>query len=209
MDDQARTSLNNVYDSIIREHAIAVKIHMPAGIPYDEIGKAAEAMPIDLVVIGTHGTSGLRELFIGTTAYTVVKNTIKPVLTIPGDFGVEKCRKILFPERPQQGIKTKFKFLLPFFLKTEASNHLAVLSLDGEAITDFENEKELDAINTCMENEQVRNTEKMYNCKNFAEKALELAEIHEADLIVINASLDYNCSPFFIDCYMQQIIYRA
>src|SRR5215204_1265739 len=60
IDRDARTRLYNIYESLIRDEKIRVQIHMPTGIPFDEICKASVEMPIDLIILGTHGTSGAR-----------------------------------------------------------------------------------------------------------------------------------------------------
>jgi nucleotide-binding universal stress UspA family protein len=36
----------------------------------------------DLVVMGTHGRSGFKRMFMGSVAEYVVRNCVKPVLTI-------------------------------------------------------------------------------------------------------------------------------
>jgi len=52
------------------------------GIPYEEIIKRAEEERVDLVVLGTHGRSGLDHLLFGSTAEKVVRKSSIPVMTI-------------------------------------------------------------------------------------------------------------------------------
>jgi universal stress protein A len=52
------------------------------GIPFLEIGKAVERQAIDLIVMGTHGRTGLAHLVLGSTAERVVRLAPCPVLTI-------------------------------------------------------------------------------------------------------------------------------
>lgn len=54
------------------------------GIAFRQIPRAARRCRADLVVIGTHGRSGLRRLLMGSVARRVVGLTHCPVLTVPG-----------------------------------------------------------------------------------------------------------------------------
>lgn len=53
-----------------------------SGIPYDEIIRKAEENAVSLIVLGTHGRTGLDHLIFGSTAERVVRSASCPVLTI-------------------------------------------------------------------------------------------------------------------------------
>jgi nucleotide-binding universal stress UspA family protein len=52
------------------------------GIPYDEIIKKATENSADLIVLGTHGRTGLDHVLFGSTAEKVVRKSDVPVMTI-------------------------------------------------------------------------------------------------------------------------------
>lgn len=52
------------------------------GIPYKEICRYADREGMDLIVIGTHGRTGLSHLLIGSTTERVVQQASCPVLSI-------------------------------------------------------------------------------------------------------------------------------
>jgi nucleotide-binding universal stress UspA family protein len=52
------------------------------GIPYDEVIKKAVAESADLIVMGTHGRTGLDHVLFGSTAEKVVRKSPVPVMTI-------------------------------------------------------------------------------------------------------------------------------
>jgi nucleotide-binding universal stress UspA family protein len=52
------------------------------GIPYDEIIKKATESSADLIVLGTHGRTGLDHVLFGSTAEKVVRKSAVPVMTI-------------------------------------------------------------------------------------------------------------------------------
>ena len=52
------------------------------GIPYEEIIRSAQETAASLIVLGTHGRTGLDHLIFGSTAERVVRGASCPVLTI-------------------------------------------------------------------------------------------------------------------------------
>ena len=57
---------------------------MLGGPAHEQINRVARARRADLVVIGTHGRTGLSKLFLGSVAGRVVSSAACPVLTVRG-----------------------------------------------------------------------------------------------------------------------------
>lgn len=58
------------------------RCHIAEGVPYLEVIKAAKDQHADLIVIGTHGRTGLSHMLLGSVAERVVRTSEVPVLTI-------------------------------------------------------------------------------------------------------------------------------
>lgn len=50
--------------------------------PYDEIVKAVEQFNCDMIIMATHGRTGLNKLFLGSETDKVLANTTVPVLVV-------------------------------------------------------------------------------------------------------------------------------
>ncbi|MBO4281836.1 MAG: universal stress protein [Bacteroidales bacterium] len=61
---------------------IECKVRVASGRIFKEINDEAEEQGDALVFVGTHGSSGFEELFIGSSAFKVVSNSNFPVFTI-------------------------------------------------------------------------------------------------------------------------------
>lgn len=59
-----------------------------AGVPFEEIVRAAAEESADLIVMGTHGRRGLNRLLLGSVADRVIRLAACPVLTVRGAQGV-------------------------------------------------------------------------------------------------------------------------
>ncbi len=64
--------------------AVPITTQIAEGVPYLEIARVAREGRYDLVVIGTHGRTGLRHLLLGSVAERVVRTAACPVLTVRG-----------------------------------------------------------------------------------------------------------------------------
>lgn len=61
---------------------IEYKIHTRRGIPFAQIIKAAREMSSDIIIMGTHGRTGIDHVFFGSTAEKVVRKSPIAVLTV-------------------------------------------------------------------------------------------------------------------------------
>ena len=52
------------------------------GTPFAEITAAAKTLKVDLIILTTHGYTGLKHVFMGSTAERVVRHAPCPVLTV-------------------------------------------------------------------------------------------------------------------------------
>lgn len=71
--------------------------HSAFNILVDEVVSMTENEKADLVIMGTQGASGAKEIFLGTHTVHVIKKSICPVIAIPAEFKSEMPSKILFP----------------------------------------------------------------------------------------------------------------
>jgi nucleotide-binding universal stress UspA family protein len=64
-----------------RDPGIPCEYHLVMGNPADEIVRQADQTGCDLIVMGTHGRTGLRRLLMGSVAEAVVRQAHCPVVT--------------------------------------------------------------------------------------------------------------------------------
>lgn len=77
----AEQALERLPDAGQREGLTVVRA-TGEGSPFVEIVRYARENDIDLIVLGTHGRTGLKHVFLGSVAENVVRKASCPVLTI-------------------------------------------------------------------------------------------------------------------------------
>lgn len=76
--DDLKRMLNEVKPS---DPAVACEYRLVTGDPSSAIVRLAEEEKADLIVLGTHGRTGLLHMLIGSTAEAIVRRATCPVLT--------------------------------------------------------------------------------------------------------------------------------
>ena len=77
----ARTYINRIADNLKKE-GLPVKAEVMTGWAGDTIMKYAEDQSVDLIIMSTHGRSGIGRWFMGSVAEKVVRHSHIPVLTV-------------------------------------------------------------------------------------------------------------------------------
>ena len=71
---------NSLYDSEIK-----VELEVDTGDPFTQIIKVAKRSETDLIIMGTHGHTGIKHILMGSVAEKVVRYSPFPVLTVKHD----------------------------------------------------------------------------------------------------------------------------
>ncbi len=79
------TELQKQLDELIRRysgHGVELGGKIVEGLAFQEINRVAEEEKADMVVMGTHGRTGMKHLLLGSVAERVVRTSKLPVLTV-------------------------------------------------------------------------------------------------------------------------------
>jgi nucleotide-binding universal stress UspA family protein len=82
---ERRKKFQEQFHLVLPEHikkALKVEEVLRIGVPFLEIVKVAKEKEVDLIVLGTHGRTGLSHALIGSVAEKVVHHAHCPVLTV-------------------------------------------------------------------------------------------------------------------------------
>ncbi len=67
-----------------KKAGVRAKTLLSDGMAHAQIVRAARSLRADMIVIGTHGRTGLAKLFLGSVAGRVVSTATCPVMTVRG-----------------------------------------------------------------------------------------------------------------------------
>lgn len=78
---RAESHLEHFWEKVSRPDVTATLVNVQ-GDPFSEIVRFSKEHEIDLIIMGTHGHTGLKHIFMGSVAEKVVRYSPQPVLTI-------------------------------------------------------------------------------------------------------------------------------
>ncbi|GGW30551.1 universal stress protein [Arenibacter certesii] len=71
--------------------------HSAFNILMEAIDELLEEKNIDLIIMGTQGATGAKEIFLGSNTVHAIKRSKGPILVVPFDYKFESPKNILFP----------------------------------------------------------------------------------------------------------------
>ena len=80
-EEEARRILREAADAAGKV-GVSVETKVLTGIPSEEISRLAQELSADLIIMGTHGRTGVSHLLLGSVAEKVVRRAPCPVLTV-------------------------------------------------------------------------------------------------------------------------------
>lgn len=93
---EATKRLDEFLDSLQVDRT-RIHLHSSWGTPWKEVGRTAQHLPADLIVIGTVGRSGIQGVFLGNTAEKVLSTCDCSVLTVKPDGFVSPIDPAFWP----------------------------------------------------------------------------------------------------------------
>ncbi|KRD10801.1 universal stress protein UspA [Flavobacterium sp. Root901] len=158
---KANETLDNISESSFLD-GISVTEMVKMDKPIHGITQVSREHNIDLIVMGSHGSSGFEELLIGSNTEKVVRNSEIPVLVIKKDVSNFDVSNIVFASDFSEESKKPFEKFLNFAKLFDAKIHLVSICTPNsfkpthvieKAIKDFTNSFNLANYNTHIYND--------------------------------------------------------
>ncbi len=109
----------------------------------DSVNQVVASKDIDLIVMGTNGATGAKEVIFGSNTINVIRKVTCPTLVIPEDFEYTSPKEILLPLDLSDSIGgNSFKSLLTFAKTHSEKLHLIRVKPNDEISVEEQKDKE-------------------------------------------------------------------
>ncbi|WP_222983132.1 universal stress protein [Flagellimonas meishanensis] len=163
---------------------------------FSEVNEVAEKHKADLIVMGSHGTDGLQEIFIGSNTERVVRNSDVPVLVIKGAIDKFEPKNFVFAcdfqeenipalKKASEMAKLLKSELIPVYINTPGDEFLSTSDA-------------YDKISLFLKKANMGLEVEIYNDYTVEKGVLNFAESIHADLIGIPTHGRKGLSHFFM-----------
>jgi nucleotide-binding universal stress UspA family protein len=174
---------------------------------YKEIVKLAEHKEIFLVVVGTHGSSGFEEFWIGSNAFRVVSASPKPTVSIRGGVNIKRnLERIVMPIDSTVETRQKVPFTAYMAGIFKAEVHiLSIYSSGAENIRSLVDGYSQQVMKH-LEEENIRYKIVPMPCENLTDATIEYAHQIDANLISIMTEQEKTAKNIILGPYAQQMV---
>lgn len=177
------------------------------GRTYLEIVRCSKELSMDLIVMGTHGVSGIREFMVGSNAYRVVSEADCPVLTIQSTLKNGIFNKILLPFNDRQHSREKVRYALRLAQIYNASVHVLGVDEEGTQKDTYKISKEAEQIKAVADSKGIACTVEVVSENYYSNSLLNHAMETGADLIVEMRGMDkLNITEYFQESLEKSLV---
>jgi len=186
-----------------------IKLH--EAIEFKEVFKgvfhACEKFQIDLIVMGSHGVSGLREMIIGSNAEKVVRTSNTPVLIIKNEYEQFEINHFVFASDFKKENQIAYSNAVKFAKLFNAKIHLLIINTASSFMTTK------DAKSRIMDFAKLSDFENytinIYNDESVERGIMNFSQSINADLIAMSTHGRQGISHFFNGSISEDLVNHA
>lgn len=208
LDDIETAGIKN-FETLLADHGILSvpsSYHITNGDILSSILEYSEEKDIDLVIMGTSGSSGLTEIFIGSTTEKVVRHSSVPVLAVRQVPDINAIKNILLPSTlslQYAGFMNQVKALQEFF---QAVLHILLINTPSN----FKNHEEANkALETFANHYQLKNYKAhLSNYSSEVEGIIDYAREEDVDLVIMGTHARTGLAQLFNGSITESVVNR-
>ncbi|MBS4056171.1 MAG: universal stress protein [Bacteroidetes bacterium] len=185
----------------------ALSFMIKEGKVYQEIVKAADELEAFLIVIGTHGSSGFEEFWMGSNANKIVTSTDRPIITIRGGVDINRTlTRIVMPI--DSTVESRQKVPLTALLAKYFEAEIHVLAVHTTVVVEVRSRvnEYVKQVELYLTENEVRFTKEEIEAENITDATIEYAVKVNANLISIMDDQETTTANIWLGPYAQQMV---
>lgn len=198
--------LKELGEKIRKEYGVSSTVISTEGNICDEIVALSKNDGIDLVVMGTHGSSGFEEIFIGSNSYKVVTLSECPTLTVQTHARRVGFAEICLPIDNSNHSRQKINHAVAIAKKYGARLNIVGLLDEADAEDEAKFKIKIEQVEHYIQKCDIPFTSVTKIVANQAKETLNFAKQHNMDLIIIMTDQEENFTGSFLGPYAQQVV---
>ncbi len=184
-----------------------IEEHILVGQIPEKIAEAVKKLKIDMVIMGTHGLSGVQEKFIGSNAEKIVRNAEIPVLTVKHEIKKPKIEHIVLAT----DFSKETEYVLPTIAKIAKIFGAEIILTKIITLNDFESTYETEKqIRTFKEKNKLYNfSTQVYYSYSREEGIRRVAHTLGAGMIAMGTHGRHGLSHLFLGSIAEEVVNHA
>lgn len=200
------------FKTLIKDHSAELgkgklTYQIREGKVYREIVGSATEAKADLIIVGTHGSSGFEEFWIGSNANKIVSSVHRPIITIRGGIDIQRSlNKIVLPIDSTVETRQKLPFTSELAKIHDAEIFVLAIYTTKVAAVRYKVDTYTDQVIEYLEEEGVRYTRDAIEADNLTKSTIGYAERIDANLISIMTEQERTTANLWLGAFAQQMV---
>ena len=196
-------------DLMEQDYLQGITVHetVKADITFNEIKDSCKELDIDFIVMGSHGATGLKEMFVGSNAEKVVRTSEVPVLVIKNEHNSFDVSDFVFASDFKNDNKDTYKQAVKFAEAFGSKIHLLLVITSTNFMTTYEAKSR---INDFISGQKFDNyTITIHNDTTVEQGILNVSKDLNADLNEIGTQERQGIAHFFNGSISEDLVNHA
>ncbi|MDB9721277.1 universal stress protein [Winogradskyella sp.] len=186
---------------------ITVHETVKTDITFNKIKDSCKEFNIDLIVMGSHGASGLKEMFVGSNAEKVVRTSDVPVLVIKNEHSQFNVSRFVFASDFKNDNKKTYEQAVAFAEAFDAEIYLLMVNTANNFLTTYEAKSR---ITDFISSQSFKNYSiHIHNDTSLENGILNFSKDLDADLIGISTHGRQGIAHFFNGSLSEDLVNHA
>jgi nucleotide-binding universal stress UspA family protein len=198
--------LKKIVKQIYATDALSIDYAIKSGNVIDTVCYLAEQEKFDLIIMGTHGVSGVKEFFAGSNSYKTVRHSICPVLTIQKNTGTINFKNIILPIRLERNSRQKVDYVVELARLFNSTVIIAGYTDDTDEAKQFKVKQYVAQVEKYLTKNSITYKSKLIFASDFVKQILKLAGKSNAGLIVTMKEHDFSMDQIIKGSYSEQLV---
>jgi len=191
-------------DQFARDKSLSMNVLEKEGALYDELIKLGKEGDYDVILIGSHGSSGWRKFWKGSNAFKVISTSTCPVISVTAKASSPELKNILLPIADSRNTRQKVPYCIALAKEFGSTVHIVGISKSRSKEVDKKVSSYVNQTANYLAEKGIKYTTKINLGVDVAKGCIAYAEEVEAGLILIMSETE--SSGLFRDSYSQQLV---
>ncbi len=213
IEEKLKIKLANFANHIEEKSGIKVIPLVEKGKLIETIIKTAERLKVKFLIVGTTGSSDIKQKIIGSNALRLIREATFPVITIKGKHHRKGCKNIVLPLDLTKETREKVNYAIHFAKYFHSLVHAVTVNTTSDSYIMNRLKLQLEQVSSYIKNNGVECTQTFINSESGNDKIcaalLDFSHRVEADLIIIMTQQETEVIKYFVGSLAKEIIHNS
>ena len=205
LNENLLVKLKKIAEDIKNKNSIEVSYQTKYNGVYKNVCAVATDNDFDLIIMGTHGNSGVSEFFAGSNASKVIAHAECPVITIQKSYD-KNFKNIILPIRSDVDSRQKVDYVYEIAKLFSSTVHITGFAKEGDDTELTTVQQYVNQVDDYLTKLNILCTNTIISGSNFTKEIIEHATKNNADLIAVMNDTSFSFEHLIKGPYAKQLV---